>query len=347
MAHNSGDVQVSLPPFDFLSNASSFSTDPVPDDDPEPFLHRAASFNSTSEDIETGPGSSGVKRTFSDVSLPGKTESPSKENFLMGKDILRRVTLRSPSSKSKTAVSRFTFSQELDEGAGFSIPEASTLKEKSHNVAAGSSSKDAPPELVTRPAKARSVSGKIVTLARRTWISSSSRSPSPSPKQSRRRGARSREQSPTPRSHAPSADSFTSKRDPRDAKTTATAVEPARKKTASNKRPRRPLSALVSRSKSDDLLPSPSSASLRSRISYENLTSLNVSTPVLPPIPRSTATSLPASVDAPRKKDELWSVFRGLEGEFQKYVLNSKEPNVIDIYTTLGSNPSLARSRPT
>ncbi|KAL1968364.1 hypothetical protein VTN77DRAFT_1893 [Rasamsonia byssochlamydoides] len=343
MAHSQGDVQVSLPPPDALSHPPSFSADPVPSADDDP-------------DLDSGPGSPGVKTTC-------KTESPAKEkeNFLAGKGVFRRVTLRSPNGRSKVAGSRLTLSsEELD----------ATLKEKSHNVAAGNSSKDAQdavPELVAPPpkARARSVSGRIANLARKTWMSSSSRSPSPAPKESpkespketpkeapkqtQRRASRSREQSPKRRVSAPSAESSPPKGDPEDAKTAAPA-EPTRRKSVLSKRP---LSAFVSRSKPEEPLLSPPSDSLRSKTSFEKLKSLHVSTPVLPPLPRSTASSLSSSVELPRKKDELWSVFRGLEADYQKFQAKANPLKVGVIRSALlpflnryASHPSVKMLRP-
>lgn len=312
MAHSPGDVQVSLPP---PSPLPTFSTDPVPDDDPDAFVPPTASLNALSHDLDARPGSPGVKTSVTDASLPGKPQSPSKENLPTGKDLLRRVTLRSPSRKSKVDVSRCTRStEELNDAAGAAGSDGTTLKEKSHNVAAGSSSKDAQdalPEPVARPPRTRSVSGKIATFARKI----SSRSPSPAPKGSRRSAAPSLEQSPAKRAQVSAAESSPPKGDPDD----ANAASPSRRKSILHKRPRRPLSTFVSRSKSDDPA-SGSSGSLRSKTSFEKLTSLHISTPVLPPVPRPTATSVPATVEVPRKKDELWSVFRGLESDYQKYV---------------------------
>jgi hypothetical protein len=78
-----------------------------------------------------------------------------------------------------------------------------------------------------------------------------------------------------------------------------------------------------SRAESPSTPSSPSPGSLLAKGSLERLTSsFNVSTPVLPPAAKTAAVSgdVPGNLDPPRKKDELWNAFRGLEADFQKYV---------------------------
>ncbi|KAJ5674144.1 hypothetical protein N7462_009583 [Penicillium macrosclerotiorum] len=81
-------------------------------------------------------------------------------------------------------------------------------------------------------------------------------------------------------------------------------------------------------------------SSLRHRSSFEKFTaSLSVSTPVLPPMPKGAAATAAsfsqnahsANDHSPRKKDELWGIFRGLEADFQKFQskTSSLKANVI------------------
>jgi hypothetical protein len=149
------------------------------------------------------------------------------------------------------------------------------------------------------------MSGRIVSLARKPW-GSSSRSPSPSAKRSKQQ-----EQSPT-RSGRKTDD------DP---------SQPSRRRTILYKRPRRPMVAVVAKGPEDSPSSpsSPSGNSLRHKSSFEKFTaSLSVSTPVLPPMPKGAAETAAAYAnsggDHSRKKDELWGVFRGLEADYQKYV---------------------------
>ena len=254
---------------------------PYTKDDPE--LSRAASYT----DLHSQPAEPTLRRTFSDYAVPAQAEEPTKETVAAGKDILRRTSLRSK-DKEQVSVSRFTLSSSED------------LKDTESNVP-----ETRAPEPAVRPSKTRSMSGRIVSLARKPW-SSSSRSPSPSAKRSKQQDS----QSPT---------RFGRKSDDEQ--------PPSRRRTILYKRPRRPVLAVVAKeSEENNSTPnSPSSNPLRHRSSFEKFTaSLSVSTPVLPPMPKGAAETAAAyangSPEIPRKKDELWGIFRGLEADFQKSV---------------------------
>ena len=73
----------------------------------------------------------------------------------------------------------------------------------------------------------------------------------------------------------------------------------------------------------DGLPKSPSMQSLRGRASFERFTApFGSSTTDVPPVPHPQPGSLhpPPSTEPPRKKDELWGVFRNLDADYQKYV---------------------------
>lgn len=253
---------------------------PYINDDPE--HSRAASFTDLPSQATTEPT---LRRTFSDYVVPTLSESPTKASVAAGKDILRRTSLRSTKDKGKASVSRFTLSSSED------------LKEPESNVP-----ETRAPEPAVRPSKSRSMSGRIVNLARKPW--SSSRSPSPSAKRSKQQDS----QSPT---------KFGRKSDDDQ--------PPARRRTILYKRPRRPMLAVVAKGPEENSgnPSSPSGSSLRHRSSFEKFTaSLAVSTPVLPPMPKGAAETAAAyangSPEVSRKKDELWGIFRGLEADFQK-----------------------------
>ncbi|KKK19585.1 hypothetical protein P175DRAFT_0508630 [Aspergillus ochraceoroseus IBT 24754] len=286
-------------------------------DDQTTLLSRAASYNHLPNLAASEPGSPGLRRTFSDLTFQKQPESPSKEDVAAGKDILRRTSLRSK-DKSTIAVSRFTVSTEdLAEAAPPSEPPQPAKVPQTRA-----------PSPVARPSKARSMSGRLVSFARKPWMSSSPyRSPSPSSKASR----------PPPLPADDSASQSLSKNprklDPAPGSDPAT---PSRKRTILNKRPRRPMVAVVtqSRNESPSTPSSPSPQSLITKNSLDRLaSSMNISTPVLPPMPKITATSgnVSGNPDPPRKKDELWGVFRGLEADFQKFQSKSSalKANVI------------------
>lgn len=304
--------------------------------DEQAFLSRAASYNHLPDLAAAEPCPPSLRRTFSDLTHPNNSDSPTKEDVAAGKDILRRTSLRSR-EKATIAVSRFTVSSEdltnpVDGetlGPTTNAPETPTPETRTVTGAQTAETRlpevqvletPAPPEPVTRPSKARSMSGRLASLARKPWTSNSPyRSPAPSAKNARVQALRTEELS-SPNSQ-PSTPKFSTQP---DSAASSDPTVPSRKRTVLNKRPRRPTVAVVTQSRADSPSTpnSPSPHPLSTKTSLERLTaSLNVSTPVLPPMPKvpsSAANTHPGVVDVPRKKDELWAVFRGLEADFQK-----------------------------
>ncbi|KAL1868369.1 hypothetical protein Plec18167_008294 [Paecilomyces lecythidis] len=281
-------------------------------EDASSFLHRSASYNHL-PDIKVEDESAAMKRTFSDVNLAALRDSPSKESVETEKAILRRASQRTANAKPKIAVSQFTLSAEdLKDATGVNIEDAATVPIPETK----------PPEPAVRPSRVRSMSGRLANLARKSWISTSSSSRSPSPT----KGTNKQKGTPLKESSQVGEQDPSSLRPPvpeiqEDIISKPPPTEPGRRRTVL-KRGRRPLSALVSRSKNDTLTihPTPSSNSLRSRASMDRFASaVNVSTPVLPPVPKAPVVPPTAGMDPPRKKDELWGVFRGLEGDYQKF----------------------------
>ncbi|KAG0159335.1 hypothetical protein PDIDSM_6857 [Penicillium digitatum] len=266
------------------------SPSPETNDDQKPVLSRAASYSDLPN--QTAPEFI-LRRTFSDCAVPTLAESPTKETVAAGKDILRRTSLRSKDKSRPVSLSRFTLSSSED------------LKDIDSHVP-----ETRAPEAAVRPSKSRSMSGRIVSLARKPW-GSSSRSPSPSAKRSKQQDS----QSPTRSSSRKTEDDQT---------------QPSRRRTILYKRPRRPMLAVVAKDLEDSpgSPSSPSSNSLRRRSSFEKFTAaLSISTPVLPPMPKGAAETAAAyansGTDQTRNKDELWGIFRGLEADFQKFQAKS------------------------
>ncbi|BCS22709.1 DUF1765 domain-containing protein [Aspergillus puulaauensis] len=288
-------------------------------DDQESWLSRAASYNNLPDLSTSEPGSPGLRRTFSDLTFQKQSDAPSKEDVAAGKDILRRTSLRRSKDKSTVAVSRFTVSTENLADTPPSEPPKPPPKVPQTRA----------PSPVARPSKARSMSGRLVSFARKPWMSNSpNRSSSPPSKTSRLRtlqGEDSSSQAPSSRSSG----SLDLARGPDPA-------APSRKRTILSKRPRRPMVAVVTQSRADSpsTQSSPSPRSLLPKGSLERLTSsFNVSTPVLPPTSKTSGPSGNSSggQDPPKKKDELWNAFRGLEADFQKFQTKSSalKANVI------------------
>ncbi|PLB52956.1 DUF1765-domain-containing protein [Aspergillus steynii IBT 23096] len=339
--------------------------------DEQAFLSRAASYNHLPDLAAAESCPPSLRRTFSDLTYPNHSDSPSKEDVAAGKDILRRTSLRSK-EKTTIAVSRFTVSSEdltnpvdgepLDPPAKSPessfpetppVAEAQTAETQPPEVQQVSET-PAAPEPVTRPSKARSMSGRLANLARKPWTSSSGyRSPAPSAKNARVKALRTED--PSSPSSQPSSPKTSTQLDSAPAPDPGT---PSRKRTILNKRPRRPTVAVVTQSRGDSpsTPSSPSPHPLATKTSLERLTaSLNVSTPVLPPMPKlpPSVAHAHAGIDVPRKKDELWAVFRGLEADFQKFQAKSSALKANVIRSSLlpflnrnHSNPSYKSLRP-
>ena len=177
--------------------------------------------------------------------------------------------------------------------------------------------------------KAPSVAGSISSLALKSWISKS-RSPSPSPTKTRLRKEAGPGAEPTHQVNGsnPAIDvkaSSSSAAEARDA-----AFNPAsnnhRKGSLSRRnsvltRSRRPLSALLSKATPSE---TPSVPPIPKSFSTDRLPlSSRQSTSSKPPaVPKSWSSERLQGLgpETPRKKDELWSAFRTLDGEHQKWV---------------------------
>lgn len=237
-----------------------------------------------------------VKRTLSEVNLPHAAElqkPPDCDGFTTGKEILRRSSLRSSKEKSRKP------SEDVTEQA------TSSAHIPSHDLGGRNSSKSAEPP----PQPPRSKPGAFASLTRKKWLSSSaSRTPSP-PVQEKSGKSRPNEDS----SRRPNQeDGWAAESKPQDD------ASPKRKA-------RRPLSAFSGKSKnasSATLSRSPSLQSLRRRASSDRMTaSVGSSEKDVPPVPQAPKNPgrLSKVAEVHRKKDELWTVFRGLDADYQKY----------------------------
>lgn len=285
-------------------------------------VSRSASYQNLPETADFGPVSPPLRRTFSDLATPNQAPSPTKEDVAAGKDILRRTSLRSQSKDPAIAVTRVTGVDEKAENLEEEDSGSPSSESESQDAVPISIPETKPPEPVAQPSKARVMSGRLVSLARKPWSSSSpSRPATPSPNPPKTHVLPTGDAQPLEEPPAqPDFKAAAQSEVPVDSDTS----QPARKRTMLNKRPRRPVVAVVTHhghSDSVDSQKSPASL-LRPKNSLDKFTaSLNISTPVLPPNSKP-ATASPvafsSSVDPPRKKDDLWGVFRGLEADNQK-----------------------------
>lgn len=162
--------------------------------------------------------------------------------------------------------------------------------------------------------KTRSVSRSLSTFARKSWASAS-RSPSPSP--SKRRTLIEDVILPAPQ---------TSHHDRPQNGAESTATPPTnivlRRNSFLGKKTRRPLSTLLSNGPNSHDTPSvppiPQSFSTDKLPSWDHQSS---STSIPPALPRNKSFDRlqGIGIETPRKKDDLWSVFRNLDGEYQKF----------------------------
>jgi len=168
-----------------------------------------------------------------------------------------------------------------------------------------------------RELKTSSVSGSLTKFARKTWASAS-RSPSPSP--SKRRPQRDADIAPEPEIDFSKSTEVPQEAASSDVKDPINGL--LRRNSISSKKTRRPLSSLLS--KGPDGLDTPSVPPIPKSFSTDKLPSLHHKSSTLsnpPALPKSKSFERlhGKGVETPRKKDELWSVFRNLDGEYQKF----------------------------
>ena len=256
------------------------------------------------------PESNGIKRTFSENVLANPAGNTFPQPFSKqasggiedvhdrptGKNLLRRQSTRSQAGP-KITVSKFALGPRRGTGDSAHELNNGTLKEN-HN-----------PEI-----KRRSVSGSLTSFARKSWISAS-RSPSPNKREAPADHPGSNNARPPSRSNA------VSQGDSENSTGNGHVDAPAKRSNTIGKKSRRPLSAFIGRT-SDEPGP-PSVPAIPKSYSTDRLPSLrdnHYSSEKPPTVPKSMSSDRLQGVgtESPRKKDDLWGVFRTLDGDFQK-----------------------------
>ena len=229
-------------------------------------------------------------------------ETPKKRRSLrrLG-SIRRKATVKEPDPK-KTTTTFILGADEASEESGYEPPTPTDGRS---------------PE---RERKTHSVSGSVKKFARKSWISAS-RSPSPSPIRSQPRKENIAETSSRSLSMVTIADEQSVESVVNGKVLNGHTNGISRKDSVRNKRSRRPLSSLLSKNSVPD---TPSVPPIPKSFSTEKLPSLkhkssNLS--ITPPLPhtKSYDRSQGPGTETPRKKDALWSTFRTLDGEYQKF----------------------------
>ena len=167
----------------------------------------------------------------------------------------------------------------------------------------------------------RSISGSISRIARRSWISAS-RSPSPPPHQRSSRQAKGGGTDPPGGAswHLTDCELNIRNRQTSVAESQISRLnDGTRKNSLLGRKGRRPLSALLSKDLEDQ---APAVPSIPKSFSIDILPSLShefsaIATPAVPRTPSAEKFSI-SGTDTPRKKDELWTAFRNLDGDFHK-----------------------------
>lgn len=264
-------------------------------------LTRSASYNHI-PNINFDSGSDSLRKTLSEINLvlptSPKTSLQERDDFTTGKEILRQASLR---SKRK-------------DGAAFTLGDD---EESDTNVTSGKNGRDHGRPGRTR--KPNTVSGTLASLARKPWKQSRSPSPLQMNKELKTRTNESVSSEPGPtRSNGASAPA------PKvDGKQRPSG--PTRSASVLTKRIRRPSGTGSPQEMTEApsaLRRQPSLQSLRRRPSLEKLAaSVGLAKKDVPPMPQNFPKNMPKlKTDTPRKRDELWSVFRGLDADYQKYV---------------------------
>ena len=184
------------------------------------------------------------------------------------------------------------------------------------NITGGPSSPDdgRTPE---RDLKARSVSASLTKFARKSWASASR---SPSPSASKRRSHKDDDRLFEHRGgYIKSVDL---RPDADNGITTSSINSTHRKNSILSRRPKRPLDSFLSKGlghSNDPLVPPiPKSFSTDKLPSLKDEPPTLINAPLLPN-PKAFEKLHAKDVEKPRKKDDLWSIFRNLDGEYQKF----------------------------
>lgn len=276
-------------------------------------IPRAASYAQLPKDTPSKAlpqKTSSLSRSFSEnvlAKMPGKlsgqnTAEQASEGNLKARRSLRRLSSMKRQSTQRDSGPQFTISK-------FTIGADDTPEDLIYE------SKTRKNGLATdRERKARSVSGSISNFARKSWISAS-RSPSPSP--SKRRPPQGKDAAGDVENSYPKEAII---HDTSNGYANGHVKVPSRRNSLMRRGSRRPLSSILSKTPSPEI---PSVPSIPKSFSTAKLPSLNhkSSDSSNPPVPsvKSFERMQGLGAESSRKKDPLWSSFRGLDGEHQKF----------------------------
>ncbi|EEH20020.2 hypothetical protein PABG_02279 [Paracoccidioides brasiliensis Pb03] len=306
-----------------------------------PTLSRSASFNHLPA-LEPSESQFDVKRTLSETNLLQSAESVVKldpHSFVTGKQVLPQSSIHLSKGRLKKKDSLPISSQNNTdvEAPSTSIASSSTSLETQNSSS------------VEKHSKSRSVSSTIATFARKPWKSSSSPSPA-AIKEAKVEDAKPNAGSGTSSEMASSEKSV-------DQPAPPTKLEKSRRNSlqVKNNRISGTFGIKPKKEAPTGAQKRPSLQSLRAKVSLERLTGSPAgSNDDVPPVPQKRTVQLPQlKIDAPRKKDQLWSVFRGLDTDYQKFhsknsslKANVLRSSVLPFISRYANHPSNQTLRP-
>jgi hypothetical protein len=258
-------------------------------------------------------GQGGMKRVFSDHTLrspTAETATGRARTSSIGavKEKLRRhsVKLR---KEPKITVSQHKISATPSNGEIAQLPKA--LVKNSRKVSSSVSETQSTLSLPTTPTRKRS-----------TWIIGASRSPSPSNRKLFEKATQVPEKVVVKRSPSNEEEELPTIQEPPKSPMTHAHPPLKRQDTSGTPKSRRPLSAVFGRPKSfigaERVAAVPA---LPKSYSTDRLPLRSMGQDKLPELPKNISKDRLHAMggETPRRKDELWSNFRALDGDFQKY----------------------------
>ena len=253
----------------------------------------------------------GIKRTFSEnvIANPKANtfrhasikEAPQREQVFLEQnnyaDVTTDISIGSK-DEPKITISKFALATDED---GIELTYDPNYKKKARDG--------------DQTRKTRSVTGSISRFARQSWVGPS-RSPSPS-----KRGAVGRKNSTHDSISKPSISKSPTHNMDDSTGSEGHVKDHSRNGTVRRTKSRRPLSSLITANPSRNNAPSVPSIPKSLSTDRLPLSHAHTSTEIPPSLPKSKSFERFQIVgtDSPRKRDELWSSFRALDGDFQKY----------------------------
>ena len=259
----------------------------------------------------------GIRRTYSETVLSDLdngdrqhlSKSVSISDITLGADIVKGISRQKSrrfTQKPKFTISKFSVTEKPKREETIDLPKAAIISDR-----------------LEGKVKARPVVGSLSSFARKSWTTAS-RSPSPSPGRSSGEDLHSNSLPNVASTHPSSP----IKADPVEIQVLPVTEGDRpikRRKSFIGRKSKRPLSAFIGKGTPGGEDPRPGVPTIPKSFSTDRLPSLVRDHHPLerpPLIPRSTSSDRLQGLllESPRKKDELWSNFRSLDGEFQKYV---------------------------